>query len=31
MINSIIQHLDQSLQWLNEYMQLNFRFNSGLA
>jgi len=35
MINSIkpryIQYLDQYLQWLGEYMRLNFRINRGLA
>jgi len=35
MINSInsrfIQHFNQYLHWLGEYMRLNFRINRGLA
>jgi len=26
-----IQHLEQHLQWLGEYMQLNFSINCGLT
>jgi len=35
MIKSVIPrynpHLDQYLQWLGEYIRLNFRINRGLA
>jgi len=31
LMQDYIKHLGQCLQWLGEYMRLNFRINHGLA